>query len=276
MTLDALYLAAVVACTVASLVGFAAWFWKGSPALQRWGAWLGIASLIVTFWTWTQRWYVAGHLPIFGTHESALSLAVAVLASSLIIRRKELWPVTTAVAALLLVHGRGFMSTPLPLTISERSWVVDVHAVVAWAAFGCLAVNAALALSKLVGRPKHSEATNRLLSFTLSAGFALHTGMLASGSIYKFLLFGQTWSFDPIETLGFVAWIAYGTLLHLHLMAGWDGARLAKWCLPLFLLLAVSYRSIVYFPAWSTYHIFDLDLRLHINPADVPSSRGGS
>ncbi len=88
--------------------------------------------------------------------------------------------------------------------------------------------------------------------------------MLVSGSVYKFLLFGKAWSFDPIETLGFAAWVAYGTLLHMHYFAGWRGRRLARWCLTVFILLLVSYRGIVWFPAWSTYHIFDMDLRIHV------------
>ena len=50
--------------------------------------------------------------------------------------------------------------------------------------------------------------------------------MLASGSVYKFMLFGTAWSWDPIETLGLVTWMAAGTLLHLHLMAGWEARRL--------------------------------------------------
>ncbi len=84
------------------------------------------------------------------------------------------------------------------------------------------------------------------------------------GSLYKFLLFGKAWSFDPIETLGFCAWVAYGTLLHMDLMAGWGGRRLAGWCLGTFVLLVVSYRAIVYFPSWSTYHILDMDIRTHV------------
>jgi ABC-type transport system involved in cytochrome c biogenesis permease subunit len=98
--------------------------------------------------------------------------------------------------------------------------------------------------------------------------------MLASGSFYKFLLFGRAWSFDPVETLGLVAWVSYGTLLHLYLFSGWEGRRLAAWCLALFVLLTVTYRGIVYFPSWSTYHIFDMDLRLHVVGAE-PADRGG-
>ncbi len=66
-----------------------------------------------------------------------------------------------------------------------------------------------------------------------------------------------------------MAWLAYGTLLHMQLLAGWEGRRLAVWCLSLFLLLIVSYRGIVYFPAWSTYHIFDMDLRIHVTGVEA-------
>jgi ABC-type transport system involved in cytochrome c biogenesis permease subunit len=109
----------------------------------------------------------------------------------------------------------------------------------------------------------------------LRLGFVLHSAMMASGSIYKFLLFGRAWSFDPIETLGLVAWVAYGSLLHMHLLSGWNGRRLAYWCVGLFVLLIVSYRVIVYFPSWSTYHIFDMDIRMHVVGTDSSLQGGG-
>ena len=142
--------------------------------------------------------------------------------------------------------------------------MVDVHAVVAWAAFGVLAVNGILALMLLFRKDGNRAVLGRWLVTSLQIGFLLHTGMLVSGSVYKFMLFGTPWSFDPVETLGLVTWLAYATLLHLNLFAEWHGARLARWCLAIFVILVVSYRGIVYFPAWSTYHIFDMDLRLHV------------
>ncbi|MGB6001007.1 MAG: cytochrome c biogenesis protein CcsA, partial [Thermoanaerobaculia bacterium] len=225
---------------------------------------------------------------LFGTYESSLSLAAAVMLAALVAQRRVsgtgLWPVACGVSAAVVAHGSLYDPTIYALTISERSWVVDIHAVVAWAAFGALTVNAGLALWILLaskqdeaaglraGRGPTPDSRPRLLAFTLSLGFLLHTAMLVSGSFYKFLLFGQAWSFDPIETLGFVAWVAYGALLHMHLFAGWEGRRLAMWCLSLFLLLLVSYRGIVYFPAWSTYHIFDMDLRLHVTGEELTGS----
>lgn len=232
---------------------------------------LGGMALVGTAAAWGHRAWLAGHLPLFGTYESSLSIAFATLlaTSALDLRRPrhpETWPFSCAVAGLVLTHGARFDPAVYALTISERSWVVDVHAVLAWLAFGGLAASAALGALRLVRR---DDRVDGALSRALSWGFVLHSGMMASGAFYKFLLFGSAWTFDPIETLGFVAWVAYGTLLHLHLMAGWSGRRLAAWSLALFAILVVSYRGIVYFPAWSTYHVFDMDLRIHLTGSET-------
>ena len=48
-----------------------------------------------------------------------------------------------------------------------------------------------LGLARVLGRPIGPD---RALSYSLSLGFALHSAMMASGSFYKFLLFGAAWS----------------------------------------------------------------------------------
>jgi ABC-type transport system involved in cytochrome c biogenesis permease subunit len=272
---------------VGAVVGLAAWRKPGSTGLQRAAIACGQACLLLSVAAWAARWQAAGHLPLFGTYESSLSLAATVMLAAFLVQRRVggvgVWPVACGVSAALVAHGSLYDPTIYALTISERSWVVDIHAIVAWAAFGALTANAALALWILLAPPKDEAAglragrgggdpCPRLLAFTLSLGFFLHTAMLVSGSFYKFLLFGRAWTFDPIETLGFVAWVAYGALLHMQLFAGWEGRRLAVWCLSLFVLLLVSYRGIVYFPAWSTYHIFDMDLRLHVTGDELTGS----
>jgi ABC-type transport system involved in cytochrome c biogenesis permease subunit len=263
---------------ITTLTGFAAWLRMGPKWMTRLVDVLALLCLAGALGVWSLRLKNAGHLPIFGTFESSLSLVVTVLLVATVYRRFSPlagtpWPLATGVAAALLAHGMRYDPTIYALTISERSWVVDVHSIVAWVAFGVLTVNAAFALYLILPRRSDESgeqiaASRRLLSTTLSLGFLLHTGMLISGSFYKFLLFGKVWSFDPIETLAFVTWISYGTLLHLHLMAKWDGRRLAGWCLTVFVILVVSYRGIVYFPAWSTYHIFDMNLRTHLTGSE--------
>lgn len=257
-----LYVALVPLC---GLVGLATLLQRDPARVARWGNRAGAACLLLCAGTWAARWAEAGHLPLFGTYESALSLALFVLATAALLRRAgPLLPGACLLSAAILGHGLAYDPTPYALTISERSLVVDVHAVLAWAAFGLLAANVLLALLELLGRRRGLPGAGRWLALSLHWGFVLHSAMIASGSLYKFMLFGRAWSFDPIETLALVTWVSYGTLLHLHLFAGWEGRRLAAWCLALFVVLVVSYRGIVYFPAVATYHIFDMDLRMHV------------
>lgn len=267
-----LYAVLVPISAVAALVGFVAWARSGSSPWSRAADVAGMATLGLALTAWIVRWAVAGHLPLFGTYESALSLAVAVLLAALVWRSAAAspglrpWPVAAAVAAGLLAHGLRFDPSAFPLTISERSWVVDLHALLAWGAFGTLAVNAAFAVARMAGRGAPAESG---LVTSLGVGFGLYTAMIASGSFYEFLLFGRAWSFDPVETLAFATWVGYGALLHMHRFAGWEGRRLARWCVGLFAVLVVSYRFIVHFPPWSTYHIFDMDLRIHVTGSPI-------
>jgi ABC-type transport system involved in cytochrome c biogenesis permease subunit len=263
--------ALVATCTRTSAVGFVAWYRPRWKAVSHLADGLGLVCLAVGISAWIVRWVAAGHLPLFGTYESSLSLAVATLVAGLLSRKfvtgpAGLWSVACGMTAILVAHGLRYDMTVYALTISERSWVVDVHAVAAWAAFGVLVVNLGFAARLLFGGAH--EIADRGLVFSLSLGFVLHTALMVSGSFYKFLLFGTVWSFDPIETMGLVTWMAYGTLLHMHLFVGWSGRRLARWCLGLFVVLLISYRGIVYFPAWSTYHILDMDLRMHLTGSE--------
>lgn len=217
-----------------------------------------------TLSVWVARWIEVEHFPLFGTYENALSTALAVLAAAIgwEIRHRALAvsPASALIAALVLVQGVRYDAMPYGLTISERSLVVDVHAVLAWSAFGVFAVSAALALRVALSPSAFDTHLLRLLTL----GFVLHTAMIASGSLYKFLLFGRLWSWDPIETMALIAWLAYGTLLHMSLLAGWGAQRVARWGIFTFVILVVSYRAIIYFPPFATYHIFDIGLKLHL------------
>lgn len=249
------------------LLGLVAWRSHERPWAQRVFNAAGAVPTVLGLAAFAARWAEAGHLPLFGVYEAALSLSLVVVATAwgFELRSRStlgVAPVGAVLSALSLWHGLRYDATPSALTISERSLVMDGHAVVAWAAFGVLAVNAGLS-AIILWRPEGERVSAKLVP-TLELGFFLHTAMLVSGSLYRFLLFGRAWSFDPIETLGFITWTAYGTLLHMHFFAHWRGRRLAAWSLGLFLLLVVSYRGIVTWPSWSTYHVFDIGLREHL------------
>jgi ABC-type transport system involved in cytochrome c biogenesis permease subunit len=263
----------VAACFATSALGLLAWRRGASRRLLRVADLLGFSVLVATSVAWILRALAAGRLPTFGNYESSLSLAVFVLAAGAAARwiRPSLgatWTVVGAAAGAAMLHGLAFDPAIRALTISERSWIVDLHALLSWAACGVLAVNAGLGLRFGFGKPP-GPAGESGLSWSLRAGFLLHSAMLASGSLYEFLLFGKAWTFDPIETMALSCWMAYGGLLHAHLLAGWHGRRLARWCLGLFLFLVLSYRAVLYFPPGSSFHVFDIDRRIHVVGSDA-------
>lgn len=253
-----LFVALTAIALIAAATGIASW--RVAPA-RRFARASTVVAFVLSLATWLVRWYEAEHLPLFGTWESALSLALFVLAFGALSRRVA-EGIAPLVAGVVLLHGGFYDSTVYALTISERSLVVDAHALLAWVAFASLSTNAAIGVAVLLRR---DDSAATALSRTLAIGFFFYSAMIASGAIYKFMLFGVAWSFDPIETLAVTSWLAYATLLHLHLIAKWEGVRLAQWCVGLFVLLVVSYRAIVFFPPISTYHIFDIDLRIHVS-----------
>ena len=130
---------------------------------------LGWTSCLVALAAWLVRWWNAGHLPLFGTYESALSLSLAVLLAAVMARRRlaggaVLWLPCGATVAVLIAHGLRYSTQVFALTISERSWWVELHAVIAWAAFGVFLANAGLAV--LVLRRPGDEAAERRMVFT--------------------------------------------------------------------------------------------------------------
>ena len=265
MIVTTLYVASIALALLAGATGLIAWTvdrpWPGRAA-----RWLSVAAFLAVGVAWVIRWTTSGHIPLFGTWESALSIAFFMLAAGLVwnllASEPRVGPATTLTAAMILAHGFGYDSTIHALTISERSLVVYVHAFLSWMAFGAFAVNLGVSASMIV-RPV-TAGIRRSFDLSLSIGFVLFTAMIATGSIYKFMLFGKPWSFDPIETMAMIAWLGYGTLLHMNLLSGWKSRRIARWTIGAFVVLLLSYRAIIYFPSWSTYHIFDMNLRTHI------------
>jgi ABC-type transport system involved in cytochrome c biogenesis permease subunit len=241
---------------VLSLVGFAL---RSLTVVHRSGVVLALLVSVV----WLLRFWKARHLPMFGAYESALSLAcfagIVMLIYSYRQRQSPFLFLYPPAVFMLLLHGSRYSPDIWALTISERGFWVHLHAIAAFAAFGvalCLAAASVLVLAK-----REQQLHGLLLTFML-----LYTLTITSGSFYRFLLFGDAWSFDPMESMNLACFLAFTTLLHLTISRQWPGRKTAGWSLFCLLLLVLAYRLILVFPAWSSYHILDIDLRSHIIP----------
>ena len=211
------------------------------------------------------RWVASGHPPVFGTFETALggSWVLAGLTLLVLVRFEELRKLPAASLPLVLlmwVHGLGFTRKHFPLTISERSLWIDLHTLAAWIALGSYLLAFALALFLLLFRRGSAEVLDDHMFRFTTWGFVAQSVMMASGAYYGFLLFGEWWRWDPVESLALVAWLAYALVIHLRLFFGWRQQRAAWVTLASTVVLAASYKVIPHLPTGSTYHIFDLRL----------------
>lgn len=229
-----------------------------APALMRLGLLLLTVSVVM-------RWVVTGHPPIFGTFENSIASTWCIVVGVLFGRRAfrvaelpddferwfSLWiPVT-------LAFGAFFTRTPYPLTISERSIMVDIHVVFAWAGYTLLIAASTIAGLVVARRDGwDSEPADAVMVRAAGVGFAMFTAMIALGSFYSYLLFADWFKWEIVESFALAAWLGYSSVLHVRMFFAWRGTRLA-WVLLMVLPLLLGT-----FWVWSiftrTYHHFEI------------------
>jgi cytochrome c-type biogenesis protein CcsB len=233
-----------------------------SAAFAACGA--GVAAHLVTVGA---RIAFTGHLPVASRYENVVTGAAVVMLFSLvsILRRRSLAPMLVFIAPFaLLMLGYGLLHQPRFTTMSlvlDNLWMF-VHIFFAWLAYGAYSLAAGVgALYLLKSRTdveRGQAAGGRALLQRLPAppvlddlmyravifGFCGHAVMIASGAIWARDLWGNYWSWDPVETWSLLSALLYGLWIHLRVGLGWRGRRMA-W-------LAVTALATVLFAFWGT------------------------
>ncbi|HEY4716494.1 MAG TPA: cytochrome c biogenesis protein CcsA [bacterium] len=256
--------------------------------------WLLIFGFVFHLFTIILRWEFSGHLPVMGTYESALSGSL--VTAFLIILFKRKYPeilIVHQIGLLLIItlmfYGFLFPAEYIPLTISEQSVWIDVHAFFAWVAlgnyviaFGCAAgvifpgtdMNDRINHKQgLMNQPPANIGTlhtsfrrggvtrpiqDEIMFYSLCVGFFFQTLMMATGIYYNFILFGHWWRWDPIETVALISWLVSGLVIHAKLFYGWKERRFAILVIVSFLFIIILYKVFPFLPRAVTFHNFDL------------------
>lgn len=249
--------------SVAALFGGVVATWL--PALSLWSGRLLTVGFVTLTAAIVPRWIAVGHPPIFGTFENSIAAVWFLLvAIGLFMRSSDAETAPALARGLtlwivpLLCLGWFFDRTMYPLTISERSLLVDIHVLFAWTAHTALLV-ASTAAILVIRRGTDQPAEGRwdaLLFRSVGYGYAALTLMLAVGATYSYLLFGSWYKWEMVESFAAAAWLGYAVVLHAAMTFGWRGRRLA-WS-----LLSVLPLMLGTFWVWSfyagTYHHFEI------------------
>ena len=208
------------------------------------------------------RWFHTGHPPVFGTFEECLAASWTVLLFAVILDRGGAFArISVPIAAATMLYGLGFDTGGKPLTISEQSLWVDFHALFAWAAYGFYTFSFICALGILLERPWARGAATLLYRWLLW-GFLAQTIMFTLGSYHSTRLYGSWWSWDLVEYLFIISWLLYAIPVHGKVLYGWGEKSMARLTVLATVGTVVLYWGRVYFP-WATYHIFDIELKMH-------------
>lgn len=231
---------------------------------------LAISGIICQGISIILRWVYSGHPPVFGGFETAqadtfIAILLTIISGRYYRGLRPIGIVSLSLSLIILGQGLTLTTEHIPLTISERSLWVDLHAFLAYVGYGLLLLASGISVFILYGRrlivskllPIVDVMDEYLFRFT-TIGFLFLTAAIASGCYYSFRLFGYWWSWDPVDTLAAIVWLTYATIIHLRLFYGWKEKHAAGLTLLAFLFILLLYKGLVYLPPGATYHFFEV------------------
>jgi cytochrome c-type biogenesis protein CcsB len=203
------------------------------------------------------RYVAVGNLPWAGDYEDGLAGSWFIIAFTVVIslRSRSLRGIGVGTVPMsLILLGYGVMRSPqlVPMSVSLKSYWLVIHVLFAWLAFSSYVVAFGLSLVYLLKEKNPTKdfyqkfpdipLLDDLMFRYLIFGFITNAVMIASGAIWARSLWGNYWSWDPVETWSLVTWLTYGMAVHMRVTMGWRGRRLA-WIL----IFALSGMIITYF-----------------------------
>lgn len=90
--------------------------------------------------------------------------------------------------------------------------------------------------------------------FCIVYGFPFMTLGIITGAIWAQYAIGSYWNNDPKEIWSLITWFLYAALLHLRLITGWKGKKVAIFSIFAFTILIFSFVGVTYF--FKGYHTF--------------------
>lgn len=251
---EAHFLTAAFLFYLVSLIPYAVVFFrKSAPRLESLGRILvGVGFLAETL-ALAIRWKVTGHTPCTNMYESLVFFSWAFVASYLLadlflkITRLGFFILVCNLAILIYAFSHDAAVRPL-MPALQSNWLL-LHVATCFFSYGAFAVSFIASMVYLLPIPKKyfsHEQLDRVIYKSILFGFPLLTLGVASGAVWANEAWGQYWSWDPKETWALVTWMIYALYLHLRLMKGWSGKKLAGIAVIGFLFVIFTYVGVNY------------------------------
>ena len=182
------------------------------------------------------RWCQAHRPPFANLYESLILFAWSIALIYIIIELIYKIRFLGVAVSLLVVFTFGFASlldtSIQPLVPALQSNWLTIHVTSYFLGYGVVSVSFILSIIYLIGSKKSYSSSwlahLDILSYRLIAfGFPFLTIGLTTGAVWANVAWGSYWSWDPKETWSLITWLIYALYLHLRLLRGWRGKKIA-------------------------------------------------
>lgn len=229
-----------------------AWIFHNKKAAGL-ATWVALAAFIGNTASIALRWFEShsmgsgyGYVPLSNEYESLAFFAWTIAVIYLVVERryknKAIGSLVMPLACLALAYASlgasGKQIQPL-IPVLKSNWLI-VHVFTCFIAYAAFAVAFGVSLlyliknayagrpdtnmlSRLPERPVLDELTRQLIMF----GFLFLTVGIITGAVWANSAWGRYWGWDNKEIWSLITWFIYAAILHLRLMAGWRGPRIA-------------------------------------------------
>jgi cytochrome c-type biogenesis protein CcsB len=252
---------------LAAAIIYALFFAFKSKALSKGASVIMVLGFVAHTLAWVVRSFQAGHLPLTGMYEFAITLSWAIVLGYLIFQiwfRVEMVGAFVAMVAFAMIVVASMFPKEIErqLVPALQSYWLQIHVSMAALGEGIFAVAFASSvlyllrkgpLRKAKGFPS-LEVLDELTYKAIIIGYPLFTlGALFAGAVWAQRAWGSFWSWDPKEMSSLIVWLVYSAYLHARFTRGWTGTRAAILSVVGFLLTILTFLSNMVLGGLHTY-----------------------
>lgn len=255
---------------------------RGEESWGRAATVLSMAGLAAQTLAMALRWQESyrlgiGHAPLSNFYESLVFLAWAVVLIYLVVERRtrsrSLGAFVMPVAFFSMAYASfspDVNSRIQPLIPALQSnWLVS-HVVTCFLGYACFTAAFGLSVMYLLKEKREGKEggegrrtfvaifpsvgiLDELIYQSVMLGVILLGLGIITGSVWAHNAWGAYWSWDPKETWSLITWLTYAVMLHVRLVRGWRGVRMAIMAIIGFACVLFTYLGVNLLPSLHSY-----------------------
>jgi len=260
----------------AAVCYFAAWAFKRALP-GKLATCITVAGIVLNAAGIVMRWIESyqmgvGHAPFSNLYESLIFFSLTIAVLYLVIEVKYKNRAISAFASVMAFLTMAYASLSpnandriQPLIPALKSNWLIAHVITCFLGYAGFAVAFGISLMFFFKQSEKSgdslvkayipttrvldELTHQMVMFGF---FFLSIGII-TGAVWANSAWGRYWGWDPKETWSLITWFVYAIFLHVRLMRGWQGKRIAIISIVGFLAVMFTYFGVNYLPGLHSY-----------------------